>query len=115
MLCNLIKYYYLVEEELLCSAAIPVVQPRTNAWVKKLLFFLSILHDQLQLRQVEEPCSFQCVLQTLTVFLQVNVASVEKLQAVLERELGEFSGIHSDLCLVDTFAVDPKECSNNYY
>ena len=98
---------YLIEEELLCSAAVSVIQPRTNAWIKKLLFLLCILHDQLQLRQVEEPCSFQCVLQTLTVFLQINVASVEKLQAALERELGEFSGVHGDLCLVNTFAVNP--------
>ena len=71
---------YLIEEELLCNAAVSVIQPRTNAWIKKFLFLLCILHNQLQLRQVDEPCSFQRVLQTLTVFLQVNVASVEKLK-----------------------------------
>ena len=49
--------------------------------------YLCILYDHLQLWQVEDLSCLQRVVQTLAVTLQLNIASVEELQATLKCKL----------------------------
>ena len=76
---NHVREQSLVQKELLGHGAVSVVQPSPDAGVEKLVTFLGILADELELREVEKTGYVHCLIQQLAVLGQLHYASVEKL------------------------------------
>ncbi len=84
----LLQQTNLVEEELLCDFAVPIIEPGADTGVQELLPLAGIFADECQLWQVEEVCGSDGLPQLLTLLGEVHRTGVEERQAAREGFLG---------------------------